>query len=170
MKKALFLISLCSLMLTSLRSQHADTWTTFNEEGDVTFSQETLKLLSDPAYRDTLYAMTNSLIRVPDMLHSQQYLLALYTLISHYTDESQRASTVARLLAQQGIGGQHYLHAFYTYIFADPDVYHISEAGPSYLKDPMLMETKLESCKTLIAYTEEYRRAMQPGQDKISSN
>lgn len=170
MKKALFTISLCCLMLTHMHAQHTDTWTTFNEEGGVTFSKETVKLLSDAIYRDSLYAMTTSLLSVPELLNNRQYLLALYTLISHYADDSQKASTVARLLAQQGIGGQHYLHAFYTYIFADPAVYHFDEAGPSYLEDPMLMETKLESCKSLIAYTEEYRRAMQPDQYKHSSN
>ena len=62
------------------------------------------------------------------------------------------------MLAEKGIKGSDYLNAYYTYAFADPRAITFTEQGRAFVADPMRLETNLDNCKKLAAYTDEYHK------------
>ncbi len=131
-------------------------WTIFGQDGTVKFSEETIHLFSDAAYRANTYPHEYKLSQVPDLLDKGKVPLALWTLINTYESAPDSTRTIAFMLAERGIKGQHFLNAFYTYAFADPEVVHLSVQDGSYLEHPQRLEEKLENCRTLAAYTDKF--------------
>ena len=142
---------------------HADSiasdsiWTTFGEDGSVQFSTETIRLMKDASYRQSKYPSHYSLDQIPELLEKGQVAFAMWTLINAHTTSPDQSRTIASMLAKRGIPGEHYLNAFYTYAFADPEVFHFSETEGNYLEHPERLNEKLESCRTLAAYTYKYQ-------------
>ena len=132
-------------------------WTTFGEDGSVQFSAETMRLLKDAAYRQNKYPSQYNLDQIPALLEKGQVAFAMWTLINAHIANPDQSRTIAFMLAKRGIPGEHYLNAFYTYAFADPEVFHFSETEGNYLEHPRRLEEKLESCRTLAAYTYKYQ-------------
>lgn len=132
-------------------------WTTFGEDGSVQFSAETMRLMKDAAYRQSKYPSQYSLDQIPGLLEKGQVAFAMWTLINAHIASPDQSRTIAFMLAKRGIPGEHYLNAFYTYAFADPEVFHFSETEGNYLEHPQRLEEKLESCRTLAAYTYKYQ-------------
>lgn len=158
------LVFAVSLMLihTSASAQDIQDRTVFGDDGTVQFSDETLRLLSDANYRAEVYPDVYHIDQVPDLLDAKKLTLALWTLINVFPENNEQVGTIAAILVQNGVRAQHYLDAFYTYAFADPETFHFGEDG-TYLQNPLSMETKLESCKTLVVYTEKYAEMQNSG-------
>ena len=132
-------------------------WTTFAEDGSIQFSAETIKLMTDATYRSNTYPVDYRPDQIPDLLENGRMAFAMWTLVNTYITNPEQSRTIAFMLAERGIPGEHYLNAFYTYAFADPEVFHFSETEGNYLAYPQRLEEKLESCRTLAAYTYKYQ-------------
>jgi len=148
----------------SLQAQPKVSENFIDDEGVFQFSDETIRLLADAEYRDTTYPGEYNITQVPELLQKGNVLFALWTLINVYPDDQQKTRTVARLLTEKGIKGIHYMNAYYTYVFADPQIFHFAKGERGYMEHPQLLEEKLETCKTLIAYTEEYLKVKDSGE------
>ena len=133
-----------------------ESWTMFGDEGSIKFSEETIRLLTDADYRANTYPESYQLSTVPDLFNERKIMLALWTLINVYPAYPQHVQAIVLKLSRRGIRGQHYLSAFYTYAFADPEVFHFGVNEASYLENPLRMEEKLETCKTLATISEEF--------------
>lgn len=154
------------LILLSLigKSQPIASESLMDEEGMLQFSDETIRLLADPDYRDSIYPDQYTIYQVPGLLEEGKVLFALWTLMNVYPGDQEKTRTVARMLAQKGIQSTYYIKAYYTYVFADPQIFHFEKGKAGYMDDPVLLETKLENCKSLMAYTEAYLRVNHPGE------
>jgi len=165
MKAKWFLSGMCIMMMLVASAQDSAEGTVFYNDGTIEFSEETFRLLADASYREQTYPDTYRIEQVPDLLEQGKILFALWTLINVYPDNPKQSGTVMRMLAQKGVHGQLLLNAFYTYVFADPRIFHFGQSkGSSYMQDPKLLEYKLENCKRLIAYTEDYLKAIASGE------
>lgn len=151
------LVSAVFLLLTYTMTSAQDLQdrTVFGQDGSVQLSDETLRLLSDAKYRTEVYPDVYRLDQIPELLDAKNLMLALWTLINVFPDDNKQVGTIAAILALKGVRARHYLDAFYMYAFADPEIFHFGEEG-AYVENPLRMETKLESCKTLAVYTEKY--------------
>ena len=154
-------ISMDSLPATEFVQQ--ETPTVFSEDGSVRFSDETIRLLTDSAYRLQTYPELYQMSQVPDLLEERRTVMALWTLINVYSQSPEQTRTIVFMLAERGIRGRHYLDAFYTYAFADPEIFHLGGGDLTYLADPLKMEEKLHNCRSLAAYTEKYLKTRNPG-------
>jgi len=132
------------------------TWTTFGEDGSIQFSSETMNLITDPAYRAEIYPAKYDLNQVPDLLVNNKVAFALWTLINTYLASPDSARTIAFVLANHGLHGELYLNAFYTYAFADPEIFHFTGGESVSLEYPKLLDEKLQSCRALAAYTDKF--------------
>ena len=160
----------CWMLLTvvSLTAQSNAKGVIFREDGSVQFSDETLHLFTDSAYRAEVFPVAYRIEEVPDLLDQQELLRALWILINVLPKDNQQTGMIAGILAQKGVRGQHYLEAFYTYVFADPEVIQF-DGKTAFLQDPIVLEAKLESCKTLVVFTEKLVNSSVAGIDGISS-
>jgi hypothetical protein len=140
--------------MPSLPDRPDSVWTVFGEDGSVRFSAETARLLTDAQYRAAKYPEVYDAIQVPDLLEAGDIPFALWTVINSYTIQPEQVKVIAYKLAAHGIRGTHYLNAFYTYAFADPEVMDFTDAGAPSLGHPERLEEKLWSCRTLAAYTD----------------
>ena len=129
-------------------------WTKFGEDGSIQFSAETIQLLTDTEYRTAKYPETYDAFQVADLLDAGDVPFALWTIINLYKVQPEQVRVIAFKLAEHGIRGNHYLNAFYTYAFADPDIMDYMNAAKPYLGNPQRLEEKLWSCRTLAAYTD----------------
>lgn len=161
----------CMVLLYSLNlvAQTKESGMIFSPDGSIRFSDETIHLFADSAYRAEVYQDTYQIEQVPQLLEANDLLRALWVLINVFPQDNKQAGTIAAILAQKGIRGQHYLEAFYTYVFADPHIIQITERN-SYLKDPILLEKKLEDCKTLVVFTEKWLKSNDQMKDPITSS
>ncbi len=131
-------------------------WTVFGKDGSIEFSEQTALLYTDAGLRQKTYPGEYDLQQVPDLLEEQKLMLSLWTLINLYPSHPAEVQTIALKLAQRGIGGQHYLSCFYTYAFADPEIFHFEEGSSPYLKNPVRMEEKMDACKELAGYAQRF--------------
>ena len=129
-------------------------WTVFGEDGSVQFSDETIRLISDSIYRQAKYPEVYNALQVPELLDSGDIAFALWTIINVYKIQPEHVRVIAFKLADHGIQGMHYLNAFYTYAFADPEVMDFADTGAPTLGHPQVLEEKLLNCRTLAAYTD----------------
>lgn len=136
------------------KSTSANAWTVFGKDGSVRFSDETIRLLTDSAYRAVKYPEEYNAFQVADLLDEGDVSFALWTIINLYQEQPEHVRVLAFKLADHGIQGAHYLNAFYTYAFTDPDVMDYTDAHKPYLGDPQRLEEKLLHCRTLAAYTD----------------
>ena len=132
----------------------SNAWTVFGEDGSVQFSDETIRLISDSVYRQSKYPEVYDALQVPELLDTGEIPFALWTIINLYTIQPEQVRVIAFKLADHGIQGIHYLNAFYTYAFADPEVMDFADTGVPALSYPQVLEEKLLSCRTLAAYTD----------------
>jgi hypothetical protein len=132
------------------------TETVFNEDGSIQFSTETIKLLNDATYRAGKYPSEYLLTQVPGLLENRDLSFALWTLMNVYKSDPEKVRTVAFKLADHGVDGSHYLNAFYTYVFTDPEIFAFPEGQEPFLQNPLRLEEKLESCQTLAVYSNQY--------------
>lgn len=135
-------------------------WTVFGAEGEIHFSEQTSRLIADSNFRHETYPVKYELNQIPDLLEQQRVMLTLWTMINLYPSNREEVKTIALMLARRGIRGQHYLSAFYTYVFADPQVFHHRASGLPYLEYPLVMERKMEACRALASYTEGFAKRL----------
>ena len=161
----------CIILLDSLClvAQTNENRMIFSPDGSIQFSDETIHLFADSAYRAEVYPDTYHIEQVPQLLEANDLLRALWVLINLFPQDNKQAGTIAAILAQKGIRGQHYLEAFYTYVFADPNIMQITGRS-TYVKDPILLEKKLEDCKTLVVFTEKWLKSNDQLSDPITSS
>lgn len=134
----------------------SEDWTAFGGDGSINFSEQTAILFTDEEQRQKTYPEKYELSQLPYLLEDQRLMLALWTLINLYPTQTAQVKVIARKLAQRGIGGQHYLSAFYTYAFADPEIFHFEEGSATYLENPIRLEQKLNSCKELSRHVQSF--------------
>ena len=166
------IIAIAALMLLGslcLTAQNQESQMVFGADGSIRFSDETIHLFTDSAYRAEVYQDTYKITEVPELLEANDLYRALWVLINLFPQDQQQAGTIAAILAQKGVRGQHYLEAFYTYVFADPEIIRIAEKS-AYVQDPILLEKKLESCKTLVVFTEKWLKSNEERIDPIISS
>jgi len=132
----------------------SNAWTVFGEDGSVQFSDETIRLISDSEYRLSRYPEVYNALQVPELLDKGDISFALWTIINIYKIHPEQVRVIAFKLADHGIQGMHYLNAFYTYAFADPEVMDFADTGVPALGHPQVLEEKLLSCRILAAYTD----------------
>jgi len=132
------------------------TQTIFGEDGSVQFSSEMIKLMNDAEYRAGKYPAEYHLSDVPDLLDSGEVSFALWTLMNVYPSNQDQVRTIVFMLSDHGIRESHYLNAFYTYAFTDPEIFAFPEGQEPFLQNPLRLEEKLESCQTLAIYSNKY--------------
>ena len=130
--------------------------TVFGEDGSVQFSSEMIRLLNDAEYRAGKYPSEYLLADVPGLLESGELPFALWTLMNVYSSNQDQVRTIVFMLADRGVKESHYLNAFYTYAFTDPEIFAFPEGQEPFLQNPLRLEEKLESCQTLAVYTNKY--------------
>ena len=131
-------------------------WAIFRD-GSVQFSEVTLRLLQDREYREAVYPGVYTLLSVPDHLEQKQIAFALWILINKSAERPIDVREIVYKLSRIGIQSQHYLQAFYTYAFADPEVFEFKDGGIS-MENPMVLEEKLDRCKYLMTLSDKYAK------------
>ncbi|NND30963.1 MAG: hypothetical protein HKN76_00140 [Saprospiraceae bacterium] len=112
------------------------------------FSSETIRLLADETYRQSVYPESYGKVQLLQALQERKLQYALWILINLNLSQPDLVEPVVFKLAQSGIGLAYYLDAFYSYAFADPEVFDF-ETEEVYVKDPLLLELKLASARSL---------------------
>jgi hypothetical protein len=146
-------VTVCDSM-PIVEKQNNETWTEFGEDGSISFSSETARLIEDSVYRAEKFPTSYNAMQVADLLEDGQIAFALWTIINIYDGQPEQVQFLASRLAQQGVQGRNYLSAFYTYAFADPQIMDFESDRKPYLKNPKRLEEKLWSCRAVAAYTD----------------
>lgn len=123
-----------------------------NSMRDYVMSEENLRLLSDKAYRDSIYPKNYTFEAVPELLSAGQLRLSIWYLVNLFESNPDLTIQIAQEMRKRKIGTNEFITAFYTYALTDPEM--ISMDGPEgwTLDDPQKLERKLTICHLLATY------------------
>ncbi len=124
----------------------------FKDGERIYISDESKKLLTDSLYRAQIYPDIYNFEAIPDMVEEGETLKVLWYLVNLFDENQLLTLQLVKDLSDSSISAKHYVNAFHTYIFADPEIMSF-EKGQMALIEPELMNRKAQIVNFLGRYS-----------------
>ena len=124
----------------------------FKDGERIYISDESKRLLTDSLYRTKIYPRKYSFEAIPAMVEEGDILKTLWYLVNLFDENQLLTLQLVKDLSESEISAKHYVNAFHTYIFADPEIMSF-EKGQMALIQPELMNRKVQIVNFLGRYS-----------------
>lgn len=124
--------------------------------------EEVVKLLKDPAYRQTVYR-PYSWTSINTLLQRMELRKAFWQMINLYQeDTASRRTLIGTVILYDSLieMDKALLSSFYTYAFADPEICRLKNNKPEIFR-PDLLEQKLRTTREIVSFIWRYREKKQ---------
>ena len=120
----------------------------YKEDGKVFISDDSRRMLTDADYRAATFPETYTFEAVPGLLEKGEIQLSLWYLVNLFDENQTLTLQIVADLQKAGIRAEHFVNAFHSYVFADPEIMSF-ENGTVALIDPQEMRYKASIAKYL---------------------
>lgn len=128
----------------------------FKDGENIFVSEESKRLLTDPAYRENTYPPKYTFEEIPSVLENGRTQLALWYVINLFEENALFGLKLLHDLNSIDISGEDYINAFNTYVYADPDIVDFSQ-GRMQIMHPEVLEHKLKMANYLALASEKLK-------------
>ncbi len=130
------------------------------DEDSVIASEELLRLMNDPEYRNQVYPETYTWQQTVNFMSSMDFKKTFWFYINLYPEnETNKQMVLKAVLSYDKLIKMEevMINTFNTYCFTDPQVSVIKEGKPEIVR-PDIFESKLRNVKEIVAYILAYRK------------
>ncbi len=134
----------------------------FKDGDKVYISEDSKRLLTDSVYRASIFPKAYSFEVIPTLIEQGKTQLALWYLVNLFDQNELLTLQIARELLGMNIKPRNYLSAFYSYVFADPEIMSF-ENGTMTLMYPERLEKKTQVVNYLAEFSAKIKVRSKPG-------